>query len=148
MTDMASITAVLSSIKTATDIAKALSTLGPSLEAAEHKMKIAELMELLAQTKIETIALQESMSEKEGEISRLQDALSLKVEIVKAGDAYFRKNSKGRPFGEPFCLRCWEADKKLFHLVHSPAGSDVFACSICRSEYAYIGIAWHEVQNE
>jgi hypothetical protein len=53
MPDLASIQAALTSIKVATDIAKFFRSADLSLEKAESKMKLAELMEALAEAKIE-----------------------------------------------------------------------------------------------
>ena len=142
MTDIASISAVLTSIKTATDIAKVLRTLDASVAQAELKLKLAEMLESLADAKISAAELQELLEEKETEIGRLTQALSLQAEVVKEKDAYFMKSQDGKRIGEPFCLHCWESNKRLFHLVSGGYGKS--KCTSCKTEYSAWQIPGHE----
>ena len=58
MVDMAAISQVLSSIKAASDIAKLLKETDISLEKAETKLKLAELVGALADAKLELAEVQ------------------------------------------------------------------------------------------
>jgi hypothetical protein len=62
MPAIASIAAILSSIKTATDIAKFLRESDLSLQRAELKLKLADLVSALAEAKIELTEIQETLS--------------------------------------------------------------------------------------
>jgi len=57
MVDLTSISAAVGSLKTATDIARFIKESDFSLEKAELRMKLAELMIALADTKIEVANL-------------------------------------------------------------------------------------------
>ena len=61
MPDLATIAAAINSIKTATDIAKGFREAGLSLEKAEHKFRLAELMTALAEARIATASVQEEV---------------------------------------------------------------------------------------
>ena len=69
--DMASITAALGSIKAAVDLAKLIKDSGASLEQAEVKLKIAELISALADAKIELATIQGVLLEKDLKIDEL-----------------------------------------------------------------------------
>jgi hypothetical protein len=57
--DIASITSALSSIKAASDIVKLVRESGLTLEKAEVKLKLAELVEKLADAKLELVGTTE-----------------------------------------------------------------------------------------
>ena len=59
MPDIATISSLIGSIKTMAEIAKTIKFSDSSLERAEFKLKIAELMESLANVKIEAIEIKE-----------------------------------------------------------------------------------------
>lgn len=78
MPDLATIATFLGSIKTATEIAKAIKLSDSSIEKAELKLKIAELMESLADVKIQAIEIKELLQEKDLEIEKLKNLLNTK----------------------------------------------------------------------
>lgn len=79
MPDIATISAFLGSIKTATDLAKAIRSADSSLEKAELKLKIAELMESLSDVKIQAVDIKELIQEKDAEIEKLNTLLNAKL---------------------------------------------------------------------
>lgn len=142
MTELATFAAVLNSLKVAADIAKTLKESDLSLERAEMKMKIAELLSAVADAKIATSELQTALQEKNQEIKRLTEALATKAEVVKDGDAYFRKGPDGKAQGEPFCLHCWESRKELSHLIRGDRREKL--CPACKTSYDDFSIPHHE----
>ena len=68
---------ILSSIKTATDIAKFINDSNISLEQADHRLKLAELISTLANAKIEIADIQELILEKDEEIKSLKNQLKI-----------------------------------------------------------------------
>lgn len=66
------VAAVLTSLKTATDIAKFLRESDLSIERAELKLKLADLIGALADTKIELAGLQEAISDKDNVLRSLR----------------------------------------------------------------------------
>lgn len=134
---MDSITAVggvFTSIKTAIDIAKLIKESGESLEQAEVKLQVAELIGALADVKIELVEVQEIIAKKESRIAELEESLKIKANVVKHFDAYYCLNELGQPEGDPYCLHCWETEGKLRSLSHITRQNT--NCPACKTTYA------------
>ena len=65
MADITTINAVLTSIKTASDLAKIIKDSNKTLEQAEIKYKLAELISALADAKMEIAEVRELLSSKD-----------------------------------------------------------------------------------
>lgn len=135
MADIAAIGAILGSIKTATEIAKFLRESDLSLEKAELKLKLADLLGSLADAKIELVEVQETLADKDRRIAELLAAFESKDQLIQNRDAYYFKDKNGRAIGKPFCLRCWESDHKQRQLVHSPKDHRTRVCTSCGHQY-------------
>lgn len=135
MPDIISIAAALNSLKAATDIAKLLRESDLSLERAELKLKLADLISALADTKLELIEVQEALSEKDKRISELEEAFESKESLVRRLDAYYLVDEAGNPIGIPYCLRCWENDHKKRQLVQEVKDRWVRVCTACGHRY-------------
>lgn len=132
MADLSSIVTVLNGIKTATEIAKALKDIDISIERAELKLQMAQLISALADTKISAAEIQELVLEKDKEIQELKNMLTIKEKIIRFGDAYYPVNSSGKATGSPYCSHCWESQCKLIHL-HSKGVNKI--CASCNTLY-------------
>lgn len=146
MPDIATIGAALSSLKTATDIAKFLRGSDFNLEKAELKLKMADLVSALADAKMELVDVQEEMVEKEKVISQLKDAFENKDQLVRRYDAYYESDESGEPLGVSFCLRCWEGDHKKRQLVRDSSGQNQNVCTECGQRYD--GLASSEIPSQ
>ena len=135
MPDMTSIAAILTSIKTATDIAKFLRESDLSLERAELKLKLADLVGTLAEAKMELAEIQETLSAKDKRISELEEAFESKDMLVRKNDAFYAADEHGNPTGTPYCFRCWENDHKKRHLVHDSKEWRKRVCTACGHRY-------------
>ena len=135
MPDITSIAAILSSIKTATDIAKFLRESDLSLERAELKLKLADLVSALAEAKMELTEIQETLSAKDKQIAELEEAFQSKDRLARRYDAYYTTDENGKPVGVPFCLRCWENDHKKRQLVHDAKDYRTRVCTACGHRY-------------
>lgn len=78
MSDLASIQDVLASIKTATGIARSIRRADASPEKAESKMKLAELLDALAQAKTKIAGIEELLLEKDRRIRELEQATDIR----------------------------------------------------------------------
>jgi hypothetical protein len=125
----------LSSIKTATDITKFLRESDLSLEKAEMKLKLADLVSSLADAKIQIVEVQEALQEKDMRIAELEEAFQSKDKILRYGDAYYNIDEKGKAIGSPFCLSCWEVDHKKRQLVRNAKSHHLRVCVACGHEY-------------
>lgn len=133
MTDIGSITAILSSVKTATDIAKIIKNADLSLEKAEMKLKIADLITALADAKIAVTEVQDIIKEKDERITEWEKAFEMKEKLVRILDAYYEVDAAGEPSGPPYCSHCWEVSRMTIHLYSVP---HKVICSHCKTEYA------------
>jgi hypothetical protein len=135
MPDISAISAVLGSLKTATDIAKFIRESDVSIERAELKLKIADLFSALADVKMELVELQDTFAAKEQRIRELEEAFQAKGSFVRRYDAYYRADAEGNPVGVPFCLSCWEKDHRQRQLVTDAGGYRKRICTSCGHRY-------------
>ena len=135
MPDLATIGAALGSIKNATEIAKFLRESDLSIEKAELKLKLADLLGFLADAKIELVEVQEELANKDKKIIELTSAFEVKGELIRNGDAYYTKDAEGGAVGKPFCLRCLENDHKQRQLVRSAKDHRTIVCASCGHQY-------------
>lgn len=136
MPDIATIGAALSSIKTATEIVKFLRESDTSLERAEMRLKLADVVSALANAKMEIVDIQETLAQKDQRISELEEAFQSKDALVKQYDAYYACDPEGNATGAPYCLRCWEVDHKKRNLVRAAADRHVRVCTDCGHQYS------------
>jgi len=126
---------VLSSLKSAIDIAKALRSADVSIERAELKLKLADLMETLADAKLELTEVEAELTYKSDEIKRLTEALETRGDVVRYLDAVYMKGPNGLATGTPFCLACW-SDKHLLRPLVDGLGARIsHRCTSCSKEY-------------
>lgn len=135
MPDVTAIAAALSGIKTATEIAKVLRGTGRSLEKAEMKLKMAELMSSLADTKMALVDIQDLAHEKDAEIERLEEGMRLKDVLIRHSDAYYEKDQEGSPTGDPYCSRCYEVDHIAVHINQDPKDRRRSICPKCKNSF-------------
>jgi hypothetical protein len=131
MADMTSIAAILSSIKAASDIAKLLKEADLSLEKAELRLKWADLINALADARIEAAEVQETLNLKDGEIRKLQEALSVKTSLTYEEPAYWRVEGAKRE--GPYCQQCYDKEGKLIRLQGGTTG--VYDCKTCNNTF-------------
>jgi hypothetical protein len=135
MPDLALFATVLTSIKTATDIAKGLREADLSLEKAELKLRLADLMTALADARIAMSLVQEELQTREREIKELQEALELKRSMKYTAPFYWAEDA-GRRDG-PFCQQCYDSRRKAIRLQSSDG--NVWTCRTCGQGYGVGG---------
>lgn len=136
MTEIAAISAFITSIKNATDIAKVIREAGVSLEKAEINFKLAELIGALADAKIQASEVKELLQEKDGQIAKLKKAFEMKDSLVREGDAYYKVNDAGKPNSSPYCSHCWEVNHIPVHLTQIVGGMGDWNCPACQNSYS------------
>jgi hypothetical protein len=132
MADMLVIGSVLSSLKTATDIAKFIKESNVSLEQADHKLKLAELISALADAKIEIAEIQELILEKDEELKSLQNQLDVSKNIIWQEPYYFIEDDQGRH--GPYCQPCYDSERKLIRLQGSGGKIGLWICLSCKNK--------------
>ena len=148
MPDIATMSAFIGSIKTATELAKAIKGADLSLEKAETKLKIAELMSALADAKILAAEIQGLLQQKDKEIKGLKSELEFKPKLIRKDGCYFDTNELDKNLYEPFCSQCWEVKKVPVHLSKQssvlltgggkPRRLLSYYCPTCKNPYQII----------
>ncbi|MCI5158468.1 MAG: hypothetical protein D3906_08510 [Candidatus Electrothrix sp. AUS1_2] len=129
--DIGSITSALSGIKQATDIAKIIKDSASSLEEAEIKLKLADLISALADAKIEIANIKEAVIEKDEEITRLKGVIEISDKLVWKEPYYFLIDDNHED--GPYCQRCYDTDKQLIRLQSIEKGK--WECKGCKNIY-------------
>ena len=129
--DFTSVTAALGSLKTATDIAKFIKESDLTLDKAETKLKLAELISALADAKLDVVNVQEKLAAAEGQIRALEAELQIKGDIRWKEPLYWLEGD-GRTDG-PFCQHCYDSDRKLVRLQGN--GEGWYECKVCKNSY-------------
>jgi hypothetical protein len=106
------------------------------LEKAEIKLKIAELIEALAEAKIQASEVKEVVQEKDQRIAELEKAFELKAKLIRKGDAYYESSERAEPIGSPYCSHCWEVKHSTIHLNHVITGPLDWICPACKNTYS------------
>jgi len=128
--EITSISAALAGIKSATEIAKIIKDSGASLEKAEVKLQLADLISALADAKIEIANIREAISENEIEIKALTKKLEIKENIVWEKPYYFVVSNENKD--GPYCQKCYDSKQLLIRLQ----GEDGWwKCHECDSTY-------------
>ena len=130
MPDLALLAAVLTSIKTATDIAKGLREADLSLEKAELKLRLADLMTALADARVAVSSVQEELVTKEREIKELHEMFDLRKRMKYSAPFYWLEE-EGKRDG-PFCQQCYDAQGKVIRLQ---GHDDHWRCETCSNNY-------------
>ena len=126
----------LTAISTGLKIAKDLREIGKSIDEATFKLKIAELTEALADAKAELVAVQEELSAKDAEISRLKEAAKFRAEetVTKDGLLYQREADNTVAM-YPFCPRC-QAKEGLFIRLMPRSNLHQVDCPNCHTHFS------------
>ena len=117
------------------ELVKLIRNSGSSLEKAELRFKMADLVEALADLKMQLAAVQEDMAGRDKRILELEGAFEVKDELRRVNDAYYRVGADGKQHGPPRCMRCWEVDKVQRSVVHSAERGLGSICPACKSTY-------------
>lgn len=133
MVDITSVGTILSSIKTASDIAKLIKDSGTSLEQAEMKLKLADLISALADAKIEVATVQGTLTEKDVEIKELKQKLSVRDAVHYRAPFYWSLTAEGED--GPYCQKCYDVEGRLVRLQKSVNRENVWSCRACRSDF-------------
>ena len=129
--DLVAIASLLGSLKTATDIAKFIRETDVSLEKAETKLKLAELVSALADAKIEAAEVQQAILERDEMIRTLKAEANLRVDLIWKQPRYVLVNAQGEE--ESYCQNCYDSEQKLSRL-HTD-GQGFFECRVCNQSF-------------
>ncbi|MBO9484668.1 hypothetical protein [Salinisphaera sp. G21_0] len=134
MPDLTTISTALASIKTAAEIAKLIKDSNQSLEQAEFKLKLSDLVSSLADAKIEIATIQELLIEKDREIYQLKERIEVKESMFFEPPYYFSERNKVKD--GPFCAQCYDSDGKLIRLINNGYGPGIWRCNTCQNTFS------------
>jgi hypothetical protein len=132
---LAEIQALLTSIKTATELAQLIRGAGLSLKEATHKMELADLIAALAEAKIKAAEIQELILERDQRIRELQQATDINSRLKYQAPFYWLLPLEGDQADGPFCQQCRDKDGKLIRL--QAAGDGVWECKTCQNVFSH-----------
>lgn len=136
MTDPTALLSALTYVKTALDLVRGIRESDLSLSSADLKNKLADMMSALADAKMSLVDAQDVLKAKDQRIRELEEAFEIKDEMVRQGDAYYRKNASGNAAGEAYCVKCWVDQHKAKPLVKTGNSiKQTNVCSSCGAEY-------------
>lgn len=145
--EIAAITSLLGSLKTATDIAKFIRESDLSLEKAEAKLKLAELVSAIADAKIEASEIQQALQERDEEIRSLKNELKVQANLQWEPPYYWLQEGESKD--GPYCQHCYDTGRKLIRLYGGQSG--YWECKACKSGYEdktytphYASVARHD----
>ena len=107
----------------------------------EHARDIAELVkkyndqdlyERIVALREEILTLREDNITLREKVKRLTDAATIQDDLVRHGNCYYRKNDTEHE--HPFCLTCWDYERKLVGLILGPNyydGGTTIKCGVC-----------------
>ena len=124
---------LLTQTKTALDIAKFIKSSQDTLDKSEQKLKLAELIEALADIKMETAEIKSMIIDKDEEIIQLKKQLQLKNDLEYEAPYYWMNNGKNDKDG-PFCQKCYDVDKQLIRL-QKMGNNDLWSCHNCLGKF-------------
>lgn len=143
MPDISAINAGLSSLKAATDIVNYLRSLNKQLEAAEFKLKLAELTETLAEVKLRLVEAQEENSMLKQHVRTLTAKRDLRSALCLKDNVYVPVEGSIDGYGNgPWCTNCFDTSGNLIALHHNVAvmindlRSYQWECPNCKSSVA------------
>lgn len=129
--DITAISTALSSLKTATDIAKLIKESNVSLEKAEFQLKIANLIYALAETKVQIADIKQILEEKDTELKACQAQLTIKAKLHWEAPYYWLMNDDKKD--GPFCQHCYDKNREVIRL--QGGGNGYWMCTVCKNSY-------------
>jgi len=133
MFDMATITTAVGGIKGAIEIAKLLKDSSDSLEKAEVKLKLADLIGALADVRTQMSDIKEALIESENEKKELKEKLELKAKL-EFETPYYWHNKEDRTKDGPFCQLCYDKEKKVIRLQPT-SKQGLWECFSCNKTF-------------
>jgi hypothetical protein len=129
--DFAGVGALLGSLKTATEIAKFIKDSDLTIEKAENKLRIAELISALADVKLEAAEVQQALLERDERIRELEREAQVVAAVKWIEPCYWIQSSD--EVSEPYCQHCYDNSKKLARLHSDTKG--LYQCRVCDKNF-------------
>jgi hypothetical protein len=126
--DIVTFSALLGTVKTATEIAKAIKDGGATLEAAEMKLKLAALISALADVKMEAATVQTQWLDAQERIRQLEAVAKQRAAMVWRQPCYWMPRD-GDGVEEAYCQPCYDGNGTASRL--NDDGNGGYRCMVC-----------------
>jgi len=123
----------LSAVTQALNIVKSFREVG-GLDAAEFKLKTAELNSMLAEAKLALSEAKSEMDSKQAEIEALIAQFQVRADAVEYRGYKYERGPDGRPVGYAFCPVC-ESNGKMIRTTYASGVRDEISCPRCKAVY-------------
>ena len=129
---MVDIITALATAGQAIKLAQDLRGIDKAMDAAEYKLKIADLSAALSDIKMALTDAKEELASKDTEIGKLRAQFKLSVDTVEKHGFKYKKGTDGGPRGAAYCPVCEQKSGHFFHLTRI-SGKDI--CPNCRAVF-------------
>lgn len=135
------ISSILSSVKTASDIGNLLISSHSAYDKAQLKIEIEKLIDALHEVKQQSRAIEDVIYDKDQEIKQLKAQLAERNAAPKVGhyqDAVYKLDDNNWPKGNPYCPACFASDEKLLPVTPLGLIQGTSRCGSCKTTYKTI----------
>lgn len=132
---MVDIMTALATAGQAIKLAQDLRGIDKAMDAADYKLKIADLTSVLSDIKIALTEAKDELAAKDAEVAALKRQFQRTADTVEVKGFKYNKGEDGKPQGAPYCPVCEQKSGNLFHLTRL-AGKDV--CPHCKALFQMV----------
>lgn len=129
---MVDIMTALATAGQAIKLANDLRGIDKAMDAAEFKLKIADLTVALSDIKMALSDAKEELSSKHSEIEALKKKFARIADTVEVGGYKYSKGPNGEPKGAPFCPICEQKSGLMINIIDFRS---VENCPNCNGKY-------------
>lgn len=134
---MADIITALATAGQAVKLAQDLRGIDKAIDAAEFKLKIADLTVALSDIKLALAEAKEELTAKDAEIAALKKQFQRSAETIEVKGFKYKKGEDGKPRGAAFCPVCEQKHGQFYHLTRL-MGKDF--CPHCKAAFERVMI--------
>jgi hypothetical protein len=127
----------ISAVAQALNVANWLRGIEKEFDAAEFKIKIADLYSALADAKVALADAKTEMDSKQAEIADLVAQFQVRADTVSSNGYKYERGPDGRPVGYPFCPVC-ESNGKMTRTTFTGKVRGEVGCPRCKAVYRYV----------
>jgi hypothetical protein len=126
----------ISAVAQAMNIVKGLREIDKGFDAAEFKLKIADLYSALADAKVALADAKTEIESKQTEIEALTAQFQVRTATVEYKGYKYERGADGKPVGYPYCPVC-ESNGKMIQTAYSGAHREL-SCPRCKAAYGHV----------
>jgi hypothetical protein len=127
----------LSAVAQALNVANWLRGIEKGFDAAEFKIKIADLYSALADAKVSLADAKTEMDSKQAEIDALVAQFQVRAVTVEHEGYKYERGPDGKPVGYPYCPVC-ESSGRMIRTTYTGKERGEVCCPRCKAVYRYL----------